>query len=308
MDDGDENAATPGNLQHVLIKWTGGKRRQARRIVEHFPLKIATYHEPFLGSGAVLYELLGGDIRVGRIECGDTCVPLIKLWQAIRDDPDGLLRCYAEGWATLKSQGKGFYYEVRDRFNRTGDPYLFFFLLRTCRNGLTRFNRAGEFNTGFHGARPGMEPETVEAVLGDWWRRLGRLPVRFAVRDYRAVSTAPGDLLYLDPPYLNEDGQFYGGMIDFPEFFGWLRGQRGDYLLSLNGFLGDEDRTVAVPGDLYDEHLLLDNGVSPFDRLNGEAALPLLDSLYIKRGRRPGGRSAPRPAPPGPPGSASARS
>jgi hypothetical protein len=128
------------------------------------------------------------------------------------------------------------------------------------------------------------------------------------VRDYRQVSTAPGDLLYLDPPYLNEDGQYYGGMIDFPEFFEWLRGQRCDCLLSLNGYLGDEDRTVAVPGDLYDEHLLLDNGVSPFDRLNGEAALPLTDSLYIRRGRRPGGRSLPRAAPPGPPGSASARS
>jgi len=293
------------DLQHVLIKWTGGKRRQARRIVGHFPRKIATYHEPFLGGGAVLYELLGSDIEVDRIECGDTCVPLIELWQIVRDEPDGLLRRYAEGWTTLRSQGKGFYYEVRDRFNRTGDPYLFFFLLRTCRNGLVRFNRRGEFNTGFHGARPGMEPETVEAVLADWWRRLGRVPVRFAVRDYREVSTAPGDLLYLDPPYLNEGGQYYGGMIDFPEFFGWLRGQRGDHLLSLNGFLGDEDRTVAVPDDLYDEHLLLDNGVSPFDRLNGKAALPLTDSLYIRRGRRHGGRSSPRPAPPG---SASARS
>jgi len=294
------------DLQHVLIKWTGGKRRQARRIVGHFPRKIATYHEPFLGGGAVLHELLGRtDIRVDRIECGDICVPLIELWQIVRDDPDGLLRRYAERWASLKAGGKGYYYEARHEFNAVNDPYLFFFLLRTCRNGLIRFNRRGEFNAGFHGARPGMEPETVEAVLADWWRRLGRVPVRFAVRDYREVSTAPGDLLYLDPPYLNEDGQYYGGMIDFPEFFGWLRGQRGDHLLSLNGFLGDEDRTVAVPDDLYDEHLLLDNGVSPFDRLNGGAALSLTDSLYIRRSRRPGERSIPRSVPPG---SASARS
>lgn len=305
MSDGGKNDTTSANLQHIVIKWTGGKRRQARRIVGRFPRKIATYHEPFLGGGAVLHELLGSDIQVDRIECGDTCAPLIELWQVVRDDPGTLAGRYADMWASLQRQGKGFYYEIRDRFNRTGDPYLFFFLLRTCRNGLVRFNRRGEFNTGFHGARPGMEPETVEAVLADWWRRLGRVPVRFAVRDYREVSTAPGDLLYLDPPYLNEDGQYYGGMIDFPEFFGWLRGQRGDHLLSLNGFLGDEDRTVAVPGDLYDEHLLLDNGVSPFDRLNGEAALPLADSLYIKRSRRPGERSMLRS---GPPGSASARS
>ena len=308
VDDGYHNDTTSANLQHVLIKWTGGKRRQARQIVDQFPRKITTYHEPFLGGGAVLHELLGSDILVDRIECGDTSVQLIELWQVVRDDPDGLIRRYTECWATLRSQGKGFYYEARDRFNRKNDPYLFFFLLRTCRNGLVRFNGDGEFNSGFHGARPGMDPKTVEAVLADWWRRLGRMPVRFAVQDYREVTTAPGDLLYLDPPYLNEDGQYYSGMIDFPEFFGWLRGQRGDYLLSLNGFLGDVDRTVAVPGDLYDEHLLLDNGVSTFDRLNGEEAPPVTDSLYIRRGRRPDGRAVSRLAPPGPPGSASTRS
>lgn len=273
-----------------------------------FPRRIATHHEPFLGGGAVLYELLGGDIRVDRIECGDTCVPLVELWRVVRDDPEGLLPRCAEGWATLRSQGKGFYYEVRDRFNRAGDLYLFFFLLRTCRNGLVRFSQKGEFNSAFHGARPGMDPETVETILTDWWCRLGSREVRFAVRDYREVSTAPGDLLYLDPPYRSEDGQYYSGMIDFPEFFGWLGGQRGGCLLSLNGFLGDRDRTVAVPSDLYDEHLLLDNGVSPFDRLNGEAALPLIDSLYIRRGRRPGGRAVSRPAPPGPSGAAATRS
>lgn len=271
------------HLQHVLIKWTGGKRRQARRIVEHFPLKIKTYHEPFLGGGAVLYELLGSDLQVDRIECGDTCVPLIELWQVVRDDPEGLVRRYAENWATLQSQGKDFYYEVRHEFNIANDPYNFFFLLRTCRNGLVRFNRDGEFNSGFHGDRPGMDPETVQSLAEYWKRRLASRDVRFAVRDYRQVATGEGDLLYLDPPYLNEDGQYYSGTIDFLEFFGWLRDQRGDYLLSLNGFLGDQDRTVAVPYDLYDEHLLLDNGVCPNHRLNGDPPPPVKDSLYIRR-------------------------
>lgn len=89
--------------QHVLIKWTGGKRRQARRIVEHFPRKIATYYEPFLGGGAVLYELLGRDIHVDRIECSDTCVPLVEIWQVVRDDPDGLMRRYTERRARVRS-------------------------------------------------------------------------------------------------------------------------------------------------------------------------------------------------------------
>ena len=37
------------NLQHVLIKWTGSKRRQASQMVVQFSRKIATYYDPFLG-------------------------------------------------------------------------------------------------------------------------------------------------------------------------------------------------------------------------------------------------------------------
>jgi DNA adenine methylase len=47
------------NLQHVLIKWKGSKRRLSKQIVAKFPRKIATYYEPFLGGGSVLFELLG---------------------------------------------------------------------------------------------------------------------------------------------------------------------------------------------------------------------------------------------------------
>jgi hypothetical protein len=132
-----------------------------------------------------------------------------------------------------------------------------------------------------------MDPETVRLIVEDWGRRLSSKDVRFSVRDYRQVTTQEGDLLYLDPPYKNEDGQYYSGMFDLDEFFGWLRSQKCDYLLSLNGHRGDEDRTVPVPTDLFDEHLLIDNGVSPFERLNDDEALPVRDSLYMRRHQVP---------------------
>jgi DNA adenine methylase len=270
------------NLHHVLIKWTGSKRRQARQILAHFPRKIATYYEPFLGGGSVLYELLGTDIEVGRIECSDTCAPLMKLWSIIATDPHGLMRKYRESWRKLQEKGEPHYFKVREDFNRRQDPYLFFFLLRTCRTGLVRFNKAGEFNSGFHNARQGMSPERVESLVADWRRRLDGKDIHFFTRDYREVKSKKGDLLYLDPPYQNETNQYYSGMIDFEGFFKWLRHQRGDHLLSLNGFLGDEDRTIPVPEDLYDEHVQIKNGDNPFDRLNGKVSQAVSDSLYIK--------------------------
>jgi DNA adenine methylase len=270
----------PTNLQHVLIKWTGSKHRQAREIIAQFPRRINTYYEPFVGGGSVLYELLGRDVDVRRYEVSDLCKSLIELCKVIRDEPTILIDEYESNWRMLQSRGANYYQEIRREFNQSQNPHLFFFLLRTCRNGLVRFNQAGEFNAAFHGDRPGMDPKTVKKIAGDWKLRLASKDVHFSVRDYRQITATEGDFLYLDPPYRNKDGKYYYGRFDLYEFFAWLRGQPCDYAFSLNGYLGDEDRTVDVPTDLYDGHMLLDNG---FDRLNNKDALPVKDSLYIRR-------------------------
>lgn len=103
------------------------------------------------------------------------------------------------------------------------------------------------------------------------------------MRDYRRITAQPGDVLYLDPPYETGEGRYYSGAIDFHELFGWLRRQPSSYFLSLNGFLGDEDRRLEVPPDLYDEHLLIENGDNPFDRLAGREPRQVIESLYIRR-------------------------
>jgi DNA adenine methylase len=131
---------TSTNFQHVLIKWTGSKRRQAKQIVAKFPRRISTYYEPFLGGGSILYELLGTEIEVGRFECSDICEPLIALWQVVKDDPSGLVEEYGKHWRMLRLQGAVYYREMRREFNISNNPHLLFFLLRTCRAGHVRFN------------------------------------------------------------------------------------------------------------------------------------------------------------------------
>lgn len=271
------------HAQHTLIKWTGSKRLQAGKIVAQFPRQIETYYEPFLGGASVLFELLHSDIEVGRFEVSDLCGPLIDLWRVVAEDPDSLIRDYIRHWRRLQKRGASYYYDVRREYNQDNDPYRFFFLLRTCRNGLVRFNAEGKFNPGFHGARPGMSPKRVVSILKEWERRLASKDVRFRALDYRRITAQPGDFLYLDPPYLTKDARYYQGQFDLDKFFVWLKKQPCDYVFSLNGFLGDQDRKVDVPKDLFNEHILLDNGVSPFDRLNGMKALPVRDSLYVKR-------------------------
>ncbi len=268
-----------------LVKWTGSKRRQAPKIVALFPKQIDTYYEPFLGGGSVLYELLGSDIGVKRFRCSDTCATLIGIWEMVRDVPEVLLRRYEGMWAEVRRRGADFYYELRAAFNKTQDPCMFFWLLRTCRNGLVRFNKNGQFTTGFHYGRSGVEPQEVHALLQRWAERLAGRDTRFEVKDYREVRSRPGDLLFVDPPYDVPDPEIYSGMIDFNVLFDWLGRQRGGYILTLNGFVGDEDRRVAVPPHLYDEHLQLEGRGNP---LVPGGDRRVTDALYLKLdGRSP---------------------
>lgn len=267
-----------------LIRWTGTKRLQASDILKQFPNEIATYYEPFIGGGAVLYELLKSDITVKRFRCSDTCAPLIELWQQIKSDPATLQQKYEENWNTLRSRGQDFYLEVRDRFNKRHDPCDFFFVLRTCRNGFVRFNQKGKFTVGFHHKRNGLPPEEVHALLQDWHQLLMANDVTFTVRDYRDVSTRVRDVIYLDPPYVAKT-EIYSGRFDYGELWKWMEQQRCSYLLSLNGFVGSEDRRLAVPNNLYDEELQINAGIGS---LNTNGSIHVTNSLYLRT--RNGGR------------------
>lgn len=267
----------------VLIKWTGSKRRQAASILGQFPPEIATYYEPFIGGGAVLHRLLRSDIKVKRFRCSDICRPLIGIWNLVMSDPRRLVSTYEQMWRELQDRGRDFYYEVRRQFNETGDPCHFFFLMRTCRLGLVRFNKRGQFTTGLHHRKDGMSPQQVKVVLRDWHDRLSDHDIRFAVRDYQSILSRPADFLYLDPPYKLERPKVYYGRFDLQPFFAWLAKQQADYALSLNGYVGGKDTTVPVPRDLYNDHLQLDSGTNPARRLARMGMVPVTDSLYVKR-------------------------
>jgi DNA adenine methylase len=267
---------------HVLLKWMGSKRKQANEIVSRFPRQINTYYEPFVGSGAVLFRLLSSNIRVERFQCSDLCKPLIDLWNTVIRDPRRLASQYAEMWKRLQSGGKDYYDEVRRRFNESGDPCDFFFLLRTCRIGIVRFNRQGKFMVPFHRGEDGLPPEAVKRLINEWHRLLRAHDVQFTVRDYRTIRPKRGDWLYLDPPYEAGRCRLYFGRFDHRKFFEWLGRQRAGYALSLNGFVGDEDRRMSVPEDLFDEHVLIDNGTSAITRLNGIRSPRMRDSLYLR--------------------------
>lgn len=267
---------------HVLIKWMGSKRKQAEEIIARFPRQIDTYHEPFVGSGAVLFRLMSSDIKVERFRCSDLCKPLIDLWNTVIREPRLLATRYEEMWHGLKDRGKPYYDEVRERFNETGDPCDLFFLLRTCRIGLVRFNQRGHFMVSYHLGEDGLPPQPAKRLINEWHQRLRSHDVQFAVRDYGTVRSKPGDFLYLDPPYRVGRCSLYMGRFDHARLFEWMGKQRAGYALSLSGFIGDVDHRMDVPRHLFDEEFLIDNGTSALHQLNRMAAPKLRDALYLR--------------------------
>lgn len=263
----------------VLIKWMGSKRKLAPEILPHFPSKIRTYWEPFIGSGAMLKELLENEVEVERFRCSDACEPLIGIWNLIRDDPSKLSESYRRLWSELQSEEQRLYNEVRERFNATGDPCDFFFLLRTCRVGAVEFSQKGRFITPYHLGEYGLEPKFVDVLLADWHDRLRGRDVTFTVRDYSTVFSRADDFMYLDPPYKSERSRLYFGTFNHDEFFKWLSKQRGRWALSM-GSLEEGQGSCDVP-KIYDQKISVRDGDSAIRRLGRSASFKIKEMVFV---------------------------
>ena len=67
------------NLQPFL-KWAGGKRQLLPEIRKYYPKKYNTYYEPFVGAGAVLF-----DLKPANAVINDTNKELINVYKVIKD-------------------------------------------------------------------------------------------------------------------------------------------------------------------------------------------------------------------------------
>lgn len=119
----------------------------------------------------------------------------------------------AEG-KKLQAKGADYYYAVRERFNKSGDPLDFIFLNRSCFNGVVRFNNKGEFNVPFchkpNRFRQGYVTKIVNQIIRirqivrgkDWEFRIG---------DWRNIleNVTENDFVYLDPPYIGRHTDYY---------------------------------------------------------------------------------------------------
>ena len=270
-----------------VIKWSGSKRSQAENILTYFPREIDTYYEPFCGGASVLRRLLSSDIKVNRYVCSDLNSGLIDLWNEIINQPEQVSSYYKKLWNELnadddKQRKKEYFAMVRERYNKEHNPLDFMFIMRTTTNGMPRYNRDGEFNNSVHVTRDGIIPDTLEKIIYEWNKLLKNNKVEFVACSYDEIKPKQNDFVYLDPPYANTKGMYYG-TIDYTKLWDWLRNLPCKYALSFDGISGEEDNTWNVPTDVYSKHEYLLSGNSSFKRTIGKSNDSIVyESLYLK--------------------------
>lgn len=192
-----------------FVKWAGGKRQLLKQFrdlglypPELFDPTTNTYYEPFVGGGAVFFDLLPE-----RAELSDLNRELVITYNVIKNNIDELI-------FSLKQHiyDKEYYLEVRAKnVNELSDIEVasrFIFLNRTGFNGLYRVNKKGQFNVPF--GRYSNPVICDEENLRRVSRELQNVIIKH--QDYTSVlkNAQKGDFIYFDPPYypLNRTSSF----------------------------------------------------------------------------------------------------
>ena len=147
-----------------FIKWVGGKSQLIEQLEALLPADFTerenvTYIEPFVGGGAMLFYMLQAYPNIKSAVINDINPDLTLCYQIVRDNPTELINSLKDiqsQYHALKTEEerKTFFLKQRDRFNTKSlnpieNSTLFFFLNRTCFNGLYRVNKSGKFNVPF---------------------------------------------------------------------------------------------------------------------------------------------------------------
>lgn len=198
------------DLAQPFLKWAGGKRQLLPEIKKYLPKKYNTYFEPFVGAGALFF-----DIQPKNAVINDVNSELINCYEVIKNLSIDLIQDLKKHKNT-----ENYFYKIRE-LDRTKEFYKLsiierasriIYLNKTCYNGLFRVNRSGQFNApfGYYKNPNIVNSETLKAIN----RLLNRNSVEILNMDFsKAVRKANrNDFVYFDPPYdpISDTASFTG--------------------------------------------------------------------------------------------------
>ena len=189
-----------------IIKWVGGKRQLLPSILERIPKTFNQYFEPFIGGGALFFELNKKGSTIS-----DYNKDLINLYKIVKNNPIELIEDLQK-----HINSSEYYYKIRE-LDRTEDfsslspiekASRLIFLNKTCFNGLYRVNKKGQFNVPYGKYKnPQWIDEENILKASELFKK-----TKILNGDFEIIKPLikKGDFIYLDPPYvpLNNTSNF----------------------------------------------------------------------------------------------------
>ena len=216
--DGRVFKAENGNIGKAkpFLKWAGGKGQLLTEIRNKYPAglgkRIKKYAEPFVGGGAVLFDVLS-NFNFDEVYISDVNDELINTYIMVRDNVNKLMQALEvmgnEYLPLEQEKRKDYYLKKRERYNylkTCGDQLteiekaaLFIFLNKTCFNGLYRVNKKGQYNVPMGAYKnPTICDKQNLLVISQLLQK-----VNIVCKDYRESVSFIDDstFVYIDPPY-----------------------------------------------------------------------------------------------------------
>ena len=183
----------------MIIKWAGSKKWLFKKRPDIFPTKYNTYFEPFLGSGAVFF-----DLRPKNSYLSDVNGKLIAVYNELKNNPEKL---FDQTNQLIISHSEDQYYRIRDEFNINQKPEHFLYLNRTCYNGIYRENALGNFNVPVGRRTSSFFPFKIDD-LNYFSELLSETTIREQGFMQTLSDVKTGDFIYIDPPYIKFENNY----------------------------------------------------------------------------------------------------
>lgn len=194
-----------------FVKWAGGKRSIINDIKKLVPEEYKTYYEPFVGGGAVLFELAPKNAVIN-----DYNSELMNVYNCIKDDNKFAAMC-RELNNHETNHSEEYYYAVRSldknkkRFSKLADykrAARTIYLNKSCFNGLYRVNKNNEFNVPFGKKLKVNTYDGVNLTLIYTYLNLNNIKILNTDYEESVKNAKKGDFIYFDPPYDSDTTTF----------------------------------------------------------------------------------------------------
>lgn len=191
-----------------FVKWAGGKRQIIDKLLKLSPVEYNTYYEPFVGGGALLFELSPKNAVIN-----DSNKELMNVYKMISTDKGyesivKLLNNYE------KKHSEKFFYQIRNQ-DKDKEKYSkltpaeraarTIYLNKTCFNGLYRVNSKGEFNVPFNKKLKVNTYDSENMILAYVYFQANNITILNTDFEEAVKDAKKGDFIYFDPPYDSED-------------------------------------------------------------------------------------------------------